>query len=108
MVRLPNMRPWSSDRAMMGEGPAPKWVAVDRLPGQFGMTRTDARHRYRHFVPDGEGQRLWGELRQQIVLGNYPFVKRMQAKAQVVRDPEHSAGAAPIAGAISCRHRRQP
>jgi REP element-mobilizing transposase RayT len=86
MVQLPDMWPWSSYRAMMGEAPAPKWLAVDALLSQFATNRKKARKRYRHFVLDGEGQRLWEEVRQQIFLGNDQFVKTMQARAQVEGD----------------------
>jgi hypothetical protein len=86
MVQLPGMWPWSSYRAMMAETPAPKWLAVDSLLSHFGMNRKKARLCYRHFVLDGEGERLWEELRQQILLGNEQFAKTIQAKAHVEGD----------------------
>ena len=43
-------------------------------------------HSYRHVVLDGEGQRLWEELRQQIFLGNEQFIKMIQAEAQFEGD----------------------
>ncbi len=55
---------------MMGEAPAPKWLAVDGLLSQFGSDREDAREHYRRFVFDGVGRGIWEGLRQQIYLGD--------------------------------------
>ena len=86
MVDLPEQWPWSSYRAMIGVAPVPQWLAVDGLLSQFGIDRAEAQQRYRRFVLDGVGQRIWGGLRQQIYLGDERFVERMQAKAKIEGD----------------------
>ena len=79
--------PWSSYRAMVGEAPAPAWLATDGLLAQFGEPREEAQRRYRRFVAEGIGREsLWAELRQQIYLGDEEFVARMQAQAPVQGD----------------------
>jgi len=86
MVDSAEQWPWSSHRAMIGESPAPKWLAVDGLLSQFGTVRAEARRRYRRFVLEGAGQSIWEDLRQQIYLGDEKFVERMQARGQVDGD----------------------
>ena len=86
MVDTAAQWPWSSYRAMVGEAPVPKWLAVDGLLRQFGSNREDARAQYRRFVCDGVGSGIWERLRQQIYLGEEKFVQRMQAKAKVKGD----------------------
>ena len=44
---------WSSFPAMAGLVPAPDWLEVDWLLGQFGTTRTPAQTAYRQFVQEG-------------------------------------------------------
>lgn len=86
MVDSADQWPWSSYRAMMGQSPAPKWLAIDGLLGQFGRDRNTARHHYRRFVLDGVERDLWEGLRQQIFLGDEAFVERMQEKAKIIGD----------------------
>ncbi len=87
IVDSPGEWPWSSYRAMVGEGPVPKWLAVDGLLCDFGSKRKQARLRYQRFVQEGVGRRgPWDGLRQQIYLGDEKFVERMQSKAQVSGD----------------------
>jgi REP element-mobilizing transposase RayT len=86
MVEAPEHWPWSSHLAMIGDAPAPRWLAVDALLSQFGASRDEARRRYRAFVYEGLGQDIWQELRQQIYLGDDAFVTRMQRKAQIEGD----------------------
>ena len=87
LVDSPGEWPWSSYRAMVGEGPVPKWLAVDGLLRDFGSTRKPACLRYQRFVQDGIGRRgLWDGLRQQIYLGDQKFVEPMQSKAQARGD----------------------
>ena len=78
---------WSICRAMLGDAPVPNWLAVDGLLSQFSWVREEARDRYRRFVLEGVGQRLWGNLRQQIFFGDEaPFVALMQAQARIEGD----------------------
>ncbi len=86
MVDMPPQWPWSSYRAMMGQAPSPKWLAVDGLLSQFDSVREEARQRYQQFVADGVGQGIWEGLQQQIYLGGEAFVERMQAKVKIDGD----------------------
>ena len=86
MVEMPSQWPWSSYRAMMGDAPAPKWLAIDGLLSQFGADPSGAREHYQRFVLDGLGKGIWERLRQQIFLGDEAFVERMQANASIQGD----------------------
>ena len=57
MVDTPAQWRWSSYRAMMGQAPVPKWLAVDALLSQFGAVREEVRQHYQHFISDGVGQK---------------------------------------------------
>jgi len=75
MVKRGGDWPWSSYRAMVGEAPAPEWLATDALLAQFGSRRSRARERYRELVSQGVGgEGIWSALRQQIYLGDEAFV----------------------------------
>ena len=79
MVKDARDWPWSSYRAMIGETPLPSWLQRDWLLGQFSAQRKRAIGMYIDFVRAGVGlPSLWGELKNQIYLGNEPFVARMQ------------------------------
>lgn len=71
---------------MPGAAPVAHWLSVDRLRGQFGQGREQARRRYRDFVPEGKGCGIWAGLRQRIYLGDVSFVERMQARARMAGD----------------------
>ncbi len=90
LVKHPQKYPWSSYGAMMGEVPAPRWLATDGLLAQFSKRRAEARRRYARFVLQGtrkeRKESLWSELRQQIYLGDERFVKRMQRQADLKGD----------------------
>jgi DNA-directed RNA polymerase specialized sigma24 family protein len=87
MVKHPAKYAWSSCRAMVGEAPAPSWLATDGLLARFGKRRADARRKYARFVVEGiKAASIWAELRQQIYLGDEKFVKRMQRKAALLGD----------------------
>jgi putative transposase len=87
MVRHPGKYTWSSYGAMVGEAPAPDWLATDGLLAQFGKRRAQARQRYSRFVAEGmSNASIWESLRQQIYLGDEKFVTRMQRKAKVAGD----------------------
>ncbi len=82
VVSEPGEWVWSSFNATVGQAGAPGWLAVDALLGHFAEKRSVARRRYRRFVSEGIGQgSIWGELNQQIYLGDERFVKRMQGRA---------------------------
>ena len=72
---------WSSYRAMTGEAEGQDWLQIDWLLGQFSPQRKRATARYMDFVRAGVGlPSLWGQLRNQIYLGDDKFVARMQKK----------------------------
>ncbi|MBI2784642.1 MAG: transposase [Gammaproteobacteria bacterium] len=110
MVRQPGKYTWSSYGAMVGEAPAPDWLATDGLLSQFGKRRAEARQRYGRFVAEGISMgSIWESLRQQIYLGDEKFVTRMQRKARVEGDELSIPRAqrrkpAPSLAALAARH----
>ncbi len=85
MVRTPGDWPWSSYRAMVGEGSIPSWLAVDDLLSLFGERRSKARRRYQRFVAEGIGEEsVWLNLHQQIYLGDEAFVERTRKEVGTV------------------------
>lgn len=74
--------PWSSYRTMLGKAPAPAWMQTDWLLSQFSPQRKRAIARYIAFVRAGVGlPSVWGELKNQIYLGDERFIASMQKKA---------------------------
>lgn len=70
---------WSSYRATAGLAPAPGWLDVDWVWGQFGRRRSLAITAYRRFVQEGiKAPAPWRSLRGQIWLGDEPFRDRMR------------------------------
>ncbi len=70
---------WSSYRATVDQVPAPVWLAVDWLLGQFGGNEQTARTAYRRFVAAGIAvESPWPALRGQMWLGSEAFRERMQ------------------------------
>lgn len=81
MVQMPEAWEWNSYRAMLGEAPVPRLLAVDGLLSQFALARAKAKQKYREFVLAGMGdQSFWKHLNPQTCLGDDHFVTRMQAK----------------------------
>lgn len=77
MVKEPGAWPWSSYRSMIGERPAPAWLATDGLLAAFGSGRRDAVRAYIAFVAEGVGGELiWRNLKSQVFLGDEDFVAR--------------------------------
>ena len=71
---------WSSYGAMVGTTPCPEWLETDWFLGQFSPQRNTAQSQYIDFVRAGVGlPSIWGNLRNQIYLGDEAFVTRMQA-----------------------------
>jgi len=95
---------------MVGEAPAPDWLATDGLLTQFGKRRAEARQRYSRFVAEGISMgSIWESLRQQIYLGDEKFVTRMQRKVRVEGDELSIPRAqrrkpAPSLAALAARH----
>lgn len=79
MVKEVSRWPWSSYRAMIGEAPVQTWLEPDWLLGQFGRQTKRAMAKYKDFVREGVGlPPVWGNLKQQIYLGDDQFVEQMQ------------------------------
>lgn len=83
MVASPEAWAWSSYRAYIGEAPLPQWLTVGAVLSQFGGRRHEAQGQYVDFVYQGIGaESPWARLRNQVFLGDEPFVKRMQAMSR--------------------------
>jgi putative transposase len=81
IVKHPRQWAWSSYGAMIGESPAPAWLATDELLAEFGKQRAITRRKYQEFIADGMGaESIWKDLQGQIYLGNDNFVEQMQGK----------------------------
>ena len=79
MVRLAQDWPWSSYRATIGLARKPDWLQVDFLLSAFGKNKSVAITKYVNFVIEGiKSPSIWGDLKQQIYLGDEHFVERMQ------------------------------
>ena len=89
---------WSSYRATAGEEPAPTWLTVEWLLGQFARGREQARRAYRQFVKQGIKQpaRPWEQVESQIYLGGEEFLRTVRRYIRRGTDPEIP------------RHQRQP
>ena len=71
---------WSSYQAMTGETASPDWLSSDYLLLQFSKQRKIAINRYQEFVLAGlKNGPIWGELNNQIYLGDAAFVDKMRA-----------------------------
>ncbi len=83
MVTRPEDDSWTSFPATAGDGPAPDWLAVDRVLMNFGGNSAIARDRYRNFVHEGIGAaRPWADLIGQIYLGKGEWVEGVREKVE--------------------------
>ena len=79
MVKDVSRWPWSSYRAMIGEAPVQTWLEPSWLLGNFSRQKKRAMAKYIEFVREGVGlPPVWGDLKQQIYLGDDQFVAQMQ------------------------------
>ena len=79
--------PGSSYLAMIGEAVSPAWLQTEWVLAQFSKKRKIAIRKYTDFVRDGVGlPSLWGDLKQQIYLGDDNFVAQMQNKIELSGD----------------------
>jgi putative transposase len=85
MVARPEDYVWSSHRALLGEAPAPDWLAVDDVLVRFGSERALARAAYRQFVDAGIGLEttLWNDLVGQIYLGSDEWIDRVRERVDL-------------------------
>ena len=68
---------------MIGEAVSPTWLQTEWLLARFSKKRKIAIRKYTDFVRDGVGlPSLWGDLKQQIYLGDDKFVEQMQKKIE--------------------------
>lgn len=78
----------------MGELPAPAWLTVDWVLGQFGQRQRAAQAKYRDFVRDGiGGPKPWEEVRGQIYLGSEEFVEQHQPDRMLAEIPRKQSQA---------------
>lgn len=78
---------WSSYRYTLGELASPDWLAADAMLLQFSQIRERACERFVAFVLAGVGIDIWGQLKQQIYLGDDHFVVDQQRYiAKLVED----------------------
>jgi DNA-directed RNA polymerase specialized sigma24 family protein len=85
---------WSSYRATAGELPAPVWLTVNWVLGQFGQQRRAAQAKYRTFVHEGiGGPGPWEEVQGQIYLGSDDFVARHQPDRVLAEIPRRQTQA---------------
>ena len=79
MVKLAGNWQWSSYQAMTGKIAAPQWLSVNYLLSQFSKQRKTAIRKYEEFVADGVlNGPIWGQLNNQIYLGDASFIERVQ------------------------------
>ena len=85
LVARPEDYVWSSHRAVIGDVPAPEWLAVDDVLAQFAPERELARARYRHFVDAAIGldRTPWTDLVGQIYLGGETWLERVRDRVEV-------------------------
>lgn len=83
MCAQPQDWPWSSYHAMVGAGPRPEWLQTDGLLAQFGRQKGRARAAYVDHVRAGIGlPSVWGELQNQLFLGDAKFAQTLQRRVQ--------------------------
>jgi hypothetical protein len=82
MIRHPEGYEWSSHRAVLGQVPAPSWLAVDDALIGFAPDRDLARANYRTFVNEGirSEKRLWDDLVGQQYLGRPEWIDLMRGR----------------------------
>lgn len=79
MVSHENDWHWSSYHSMTGAQFVPDWFEADWLLSQFSVQKNRAIVLYKDYVRAGVGQpSIWGDLTQQIYLGDEHFLKEMQ------------------------------
>jgi REP element-mobilizing transposase RayT len=77
---------WSSYRATAGIDPAPCFLTVGWLLGQFSADRRAAQARYREFVHDGDDGSPLRDARGKAYLGSVPFVERHRPRGQLAAE----------------------
>jgi REP-associated tyrosine transposase len=85
IVPRPEHYIWSSHQSILGDAPAPEWLAVDDVLVQFGSERSLARAAYRQFVDSaiGSDQSPWNDLVGQIYLGREDWIDRVRDRVNL-------------------------
>jgi len=85
IVARPEEYAWSSHRAVLGDVPAPHWLAVDDVLLHFGTERRLARATYQDFVNSAIGREmtLWRDLVGQIYLGDEAWMERVRERVDL-------------------------
>lgn len=85
LVARPEEYGWSSHRAVIGQAPAPEWLAVDDVLVHFAPDRGIARERYRCFVDAGIGtdDTLWDDLAGGLYLGTAAWRESMRERVEL-------------------------
>lgn len=78
--------PWSSYHASAGDEPAPGFLTLGWVLGQFASDLPNAHRAYRRFVCEGLGQEPWQELRAGLYLGDEAFVARASQPGERVEE----------------------
>lgn len=82
MVGDPGEWAWSSYNAQVAREPAPEWLDVEWLLGQFGTRPGEAIPRYARFVAAGAGKESpLNGVRDQLYLGDEAFGERIRSLA---------------------------
>jgi len=82
MVKNPREYAWSNYRATAGFEPAPDWLEVDWIMGQFHKQRKQAQEAYRKYVMQGLAvkEHPWEQLEGQIYLGGREFLDSLRKR----------------------------
>ncbi|MGI9284569.1 MAG: hypothetical protein ACR2P1_04220 [Pseudomonadales bacterium] len=81
MVRSAKAWTWSIYRISAGMMVPPSWLHTYWILSAFARQKSKAIERYRNFVSQGKRQPpIWGELKNQIYLGDEQFVENMQSR----------------------------
>lgn len=81
MVRAAKDWAWSSYRATAGQVDAPDWLNTQWIIAYFSQRKINAIERYKQFVAEGKKQpSIWGQLRNQIYIGNDDYIEKIQKK----------------------------
>ncbi|HJT17044.1 MAG TPA: transposase [Thermoanaerobaculia bacterium] len=92
LVERPEQYRWTSHQAVMGQVPAPKWLAMDTLLQQFAPDREQARAAYESFVNAAIGRpsELWKNLVAKAYLGSDEWLRDVRKEVdRKLRSAEH-------------------
>jgi len=79
MVKSIQSWKWSSYPAMTGKTPAPPWLEINWILGQFSKQRKRAITHYINFVREGVGlPTIWNDLKNQVFLASDKYINKKQ------------------------------